>query len=100
MLYVMILLLNVLDLITTHFAVNVFQVAVEANPFMAPIVGTWLIVPVKLIGAFLMAYGLHYCNKKYPQRKAAKRIAWFVLILYILVVLNNGLTLIAELYVL
>jgi hypothetical protein len=98
MIYVAIFLLNVLDLLTTHLAVNVLQVATEGNPFMAPIVGSWLIIPVKLLGACLMVYIAHRARTKYPQWKVAKGATLFALMLYILIVINNSLTIIAEVY--
>ncbi len=92
MLYVAIYLLNVADLLLTHAAVNVLQVASELNPLMAPIVGSWVIVPVKLGAALVVVYSLYRCRKL----KLGRAAAWFILILYILVVVNNSLTLLLE----
>ena len=86
--YLIIFLLNVFDLALTHVAVNILGY-VELNPLMAPIVSSWWIVPVKLIGAFLVAYGLWRCRKI----KAGRVVAWGVLLMYLLVVLDNGITL-------
>ena len=85
MIYVIIFLLNVADLVTTHIGVNIMGYE-ELNPLAALIIGSWLIVPLKLGGAFLVAYGLWWCRKK----KAGRVAAWGILLLYILVVVNNS----------
>jgi hypothetical protein len=92
MIYAAIFFLNVLDLMLTHTAVNVLQVAEEFNPLMAPIVGSWLIVPVKLGAALFVVYGLHRCR----AMKLGRAAAWFLLVVYILVVLNNSAVLFLE----
>ncbi len=93
MIYAAIYLLNVLDLLLTHAAVNVLQVAEEFNPLMAPIVGSWIIFPVKLGAALVVVI----CLYRYRRLKMGRAAAWFVLILYILVVANNSITLLLEL---
>lgn len=93
MIYISIFLLNVADLLTTHLAVNVYQVAAEANPIMAAILGSWVIVPVKLGLAALMVYLLWRARVKHPKWQAAKIAAWGVLVFYTLVVINNSLIL-------
>lgn len=92
MIYALIYALNVADLLLTHYAVNVMQIAVEANPLMAPIVGTWVIVPVKLMGALVTVAGLYHLRRLKPARAAA----WFVLVLYVCIVLNNSFTIWVE----
>ncbi len=96
MIYVAIFLLNVMDLILTHLAVNVLQVATEANPIMAPIIDKWIIVPIKLGAALAVVFGLRYCRKM----KLGRAVTWFVLVFYILIVLSNSLTLVIELFLL
>lgn len=94
MIYVTIFLLNVADLLTTHLAVNVLQVATEGNPIMAPIIANlWLIVPLKLGGAFLMCWLLYRARTKYPRWKAARVVGRGVVVFYVLVVINNTLVL-------
>jgi hypothetical protein len=61
---------------------------------MAPIVGTWVIVPVKLTGALVTVVGLYYLRRLKPARAAA----WFVLVLYVLIVLNNSITILVEVF--
>jgi hypothetical protein len=100
MLYIAIFVLNVLDLAFTHVAVNILGYQ-ELNPIMAPIVGSWVIIPIKLGLAGLAVYLLWRANGrcvKWPR--APKIAAWIVFVFYILVVLNNGLILILELYLL
>jgi len=92
MIYVAIYLLNVMDLLLTHAAVNVLQVAEEFNPLMAPIVGSWVIVPVKLGAALFVVLCLYRCRKL----KLGRAAAWFILVVYILVVLNNSVVLLLE----
>jgi hypothetical protein len=94
MIYVLIYALNVADLILTHYAVNVMQIAEEANPLMAPIVGSWVIVPVKLTAALLVVAAFY----RLRRLKMARAATWFVLVLYILVVFNNSVTILAELF--
>ena len=91
MLYASIFLLNVMDLILSHYAINVLQVAEELNPIMAPILSSWLIVPVKLGAALLVVLGFMWAEKK--ARRATRAAAWFVLVVCILVVANNSLVL-------
>ena len=95
MIYLTIFLLNVADLLTTHLAVNVYRVATEANSLMAPIIANlWLIVPLKLGGAFLMCCLLYRARTKYPRWRLAKAVGRGVLVFYTLVVINNSLVLI------
>lgn len=93
MLYVSIFLLNVLDLILTHIGVNIMGFY-ELNPIFRPLISSWVIVPLKLGGAFLVAYGLYYVQKKVPGWKLARGVTWGVVILYSLVVINNAIALI------
>ena len=93
MIYAAIFLLNVLDLALSHVAVNVLQVATELNPLMRPILGSWVIVPVKLGAALFVVVVLYRCR----EMKLGRAATWFILVVYVLVVLNNSLTLLIEL---
>ncbi len=88
MIYAGIFILNVLDLITTHLGVNLmgFQ---ELNPVMRPIVGSWVIVPIKLGTALLVVHVFYRLNQKFPEWKFAINVTRGVLLFYSLVVINN-----------
>ena len=90
MLYLSIFLLNVLDLITTHIGVNILGFY-ELNPVMRPLISSWVIVPIKLTGAFLVSYGLYRINKIFPHWKPQRAAAWGVFFLYLFVVISNTL---------
>ena len=93
MLYIAVYLLNLADLIITHYVVNVYRVAIEANLLMAPLLESWAIVFIKVIVAGC-AVCLLYRKRQY---RLARGGAIFLLVLYSLVVLNNGLILISYL---
>ena len=85
MLYVSIFILNVLDLIVTHIGVNIMGFH-ELNPLLRPLIDSWLIVPLKLGGAFFVAYGLY----RLRGWRVARGVAWGIFTMYVLVVLWNG----------
>ena len=89
MIYLMIFVLNALDLITTHIGVNIMGFY-ELNPVMRPLIGSWVIVPLKLGGAFLVAYMLY----RLRWWKVARAVTWGVIVLYSLVVVSNTLQLV------
>ena len=87
MLYALVYALNVADLVLTYYAINIAQIAAEANPLMAPIVSTWIMVPIKLVVPLVVLIGF-YCVRRVKLARAA---TWFLLVNYIFVVLNNSL---------
>ena len=86
--YLTIFVLNVFDLVLTRIGISMGMT--EANPVMAPIVTSWLIVPIKLTGAFLMAYMLWRVREYRVGRAATK----FVVGLYVFVVVWNAVNII------
>jgi hypothetical protein len=91
--YTLVYVLNVADLVLTHYAVNVAQIAEEANPLMAPIVSSWVMVPIKLIIPLAVLIGF-YCVR---SLKLARVATWILLVFYIFVVFNNSLVILAGL---
>lgn len=89
MLYLAVYILNLLDLLTTHLAVNVWQVATEGNLLMAPIVGHWAIVPIKVAGIGIVLWIL-WRKRRY---RVARGGGIFLLILYMFIVASNTLVL-------
>ena len=87
MLYIIVYLLNLADLIITHYAVTVWGIATEANLLMAPLLESWAIVFIKV---FLMAFVSYTLYRKRHYRVARRGVV-FLLVLYSLVVVWNSL---------
>ena len=90
MIFFIVYLLNVIDLIITHYFINVLQAGVELNFIMLPLLNTWGIWFIKcgVMGAFL--YLLYRYREAWPARKGIV----VLLALYIFVVANNSFWLI------
>ena len=91
MIYLTILLLNVLDLLTSVLAINEWGIAIEANPFMAPIIESWVILPVKMGGAGLMCLIIYLLKRRGSPR--ANGVAWWIVGFYSCIVYCNVLVL-------
>ncbi len=93
MIYLVVYLLNLLDLVLTHYAVTVWQVATEANFLMEPLLESWLIVFIKVVVSGAVLYMLWTRR----HRKVTRVGIIFLLVLYIIVVINNGLVVLLHL---
>lgn len=85
MIYALVYVLNVADLVLTHYAINVMQIAEEANPLMAPIVSSWVMVPIKLVVPLVVLGGFYHVR----SLKLARVATWILLVFYSFVVFNN-----------
>ena len=86
MTFLIVYLLNVIDLIITHYFINVLQAGIELNFIMLPILDTWAIWFVKCgaMGAFLL---LLY---RYREAWAVRKGIVALQVIYALVVVNNS----------
>ena len=87
MLYLVVYILNLYDLLISHYVINVWQVAAEGNLLMAPIIDSWTVVFIKVV---VMAAVMYLLWKKRHYR-VARAGGKFLLVLYSLVVVNNTL---------
>jgi tryptophan-rich sensory protein len=94
MIYLAVYFLNILDLVLTHYAVNVWDIATEMNLLMLPYLECWRIVAVKF-GVVGLALYLLYRKRHY---RFTRRGVMFLFILYALVVLNNGAVVVEYLF--
>ena len=92
MIYVTIILLNALDLLTSILAINEWGIAIEMNPFMAPVIESWRIYPLKIGGAALMCFIVYLLKRRGLPR--ANGAAWWVVGFYTCIVYCNVLVLV------
>ena len=86
MIFLVVYLLNVIDLVITHYFINVLQAGIELNFIMLPLLDSWAIWFIKCgaMGAFL--YLLYRNRTAWAVRKGIKAL----LVIYVLVVANNS----------
>ena len=87
MLYLFVYILNLYDLLISHYVVNVWQIVPEANPFMAPIIDSWIIVFLKVVVAGAVLYML-WRKRHYRVARVGGK---FLFVFYSLLFINNTL---------
>ena len=86
MIFLVVYLLNVIDLVITNYFINVLQAGIELNFIMLPLLDSWAIWFIKygVMGAFF--YLLYRNRDAWAVRKGIKAM----LVIYVLVIANNS----------
>jgi uncharacterized membrane protein len=93
---VMIVVLNLLDLITTYVAIGLG--AHEGNPIVARMISSHLVIVAKVLVCGALIIGAHLANSRHSRvTLPGLCVAWAVVGLYLLTVVLNSLNVLSHL---